>query len=110
MRLPNADRAFVDLQKRRGYCLNPAHPRGQHKARVFAAALGITAREAAWLRTAFMRAACTHDATAGEADAYGRRYDLDISIDGPKGAAAVRITWIVRTGEDFPRLTSCYVL
>ncbi len=69
MRLPNADRAFVDLQKLREYCLNPAHPRGQHKARVFASALGITAREAAWLRTAFLRAACTHDATAGEADA-----------------------------------------
>ena len=95
MRLPNADRAFVDLQKLREYCLNAGHPRGQHKARVFASALGITAREAAWLRTAFLRAACMHDATAGEADAYGRRYHLDISIDGPKGAAAVRTTWIV---------------
>ncbi|WP_367268233.1 DUF6883 domain-containing protein [uncultured Thiohalocapsa sp.] len=39
-RLPNADQAAVDLDKLRGYCLNPAHPRGRHKARVFAAALG----------------------------------------------------------------------
>lgn len=24
-----------------GYCLNPEHPRGKHKARVFASALGF---------------------------------------------------------------------
>ena len=110
MRLPNADRAFVDIQKLREYCLNPAHPRGKHKARVFASVLGITAREAAWLRTAFLQAAGALEAKVGEADAYGRRYHLDVSINGPKGTAAVRTTWIVRAGEDFARLTSCYVL
>ncbi|WP_200235400.1 DUF6883 domain-containing protein [Thiohalocapsa halophila] len=47
MKLPNANQAVVDLEKLRGYCLNPAHPRGRHKARVFAAALGITAGETA---------------------------------------------------------------
>ena len=26
------------------------------------------------------------------------------------GEATVRSSWIVRSGEDFPRLTSCYVL
>ncbi len=43
MKLPNSDRAVVDIAKLRDYCLNPAHPRGRHKARVFAAALGLTA-------------------------------------------------------------------
>jgi hypothetical protein len=57
MRLPNAERALVDLDKLRDDCLNPAHPRGRHKARVFASALGITARKAAWLSTAFLHAA-----------------------------------------------------
>jgi hypothetical protein len=110
MRLPNAERALVDLDKLRDYCLNPAHPRGRHKARVFASALGVTARKAAWLRTAFLQAARTGDAIPGAADAHGRRYHLDTSIIGPKGTALVRTTWIVRMGEDFPRLTSCYVL
>ncbi len=110
MRLPNAERALVDLDKLRDYCLNPAHPRGRHKARVFASVLGITAREAAWLRTAFLQAARAGDAIPGAADAHGQRYHMDTSIVGAKGTALVRTTWIVRTGEDFPRLTSCYVL
>ena len=38
------------------------------------------------------------------------RYVLDFSMSGPAGEAQIRSTWIVRTGEDFPRLTSCYVL
>jgi hypothetical protein len=70
----------------------------------------ITARETAWLRTAFLHAARADDATPGAADVHGQRYHLDTSIIGPKGIALVRTTWIVRTGEDFPRLTSCYVL
>jgi hypothetical protein len=110
VKLPNADQAVVDLDKLRGYCLNPAHPRGRHKARVFAAALGITAREAAWLRMAFLRAARQRHAVAGRADAHGRRYHLDLEVFGPKGAAPVRTTWIIRAGETAPRLTSCFVL
>ncbi len=31
MKLPNAERAVVDLAKLRHYCLNPTHPRGRHK-------------------------------------------------------------------------------
>jgi hypothetical protein len=110
MRLPNADHAVVDLGKLRGYCLNPAHPRGRHKARVFASALAITAREAAWLRTAFLRGVRTIDAVPDSTDIHGQRYHVDIPITGPTHRVMVRTTWIVRTGEAFPRLTSCYVL
>jgi hypothetical protein len=31
-------------------------------------------------------------------------------MNGPAGQAKVRSGWIVRSGEDFARLTSCYVL
>jgi hypothetical protein len=44
------------------------------------------------------------------ADAHGRRYYLDTLVRGPGGSAWVRTAWIVKTGEDFPRLTSCCVL
>jgi hypothetical protein len=43
MRLPNAERAVVDVRKLREYCLNAEHPRGQHKARVFKSAVRWTA-------------------------------------------------------------------
>ncbi len=110
MNLPNAERAVVDIAKLRDYCLNPEHPRGKHKARVFAAALGLTADQAETLRDELWEAAETAEAVATDQDEYGQRYVVDFIMNGPAGQANVRSTWIVRTGEDFPRLASCYVL
>jgi hypothetical protein len=41
MRLPGAERATIPTDKLVRYALDPEHPRGRHKARVFASALGI---------------------------------------------------------------------
>ena len=38
---------------------------------------------------------------------YGQRYVLVFEMIGLRGSAKVRSLWIVRTGEDIPRLTSC---
>lgn len=62
------------------------------------------------LSAALLAAARTEDATPGDRDEYGERYVLDFSMTGPAGQAQVRSAWIVRIGEDFPRLSSCYVL
>lgn len=56
MLLPNAERAIVDIRKLRDYCLNPAHDEGKHKARLFAAALGMTREDAEDLRNALLDA------------------------------------------------------
>ena len=45
MKLPHGEAAIVDPQKLTGYCLNLEHPRGKHKARVFAT-LGFTVESA----------------------------------------------------------------
>jgi uncharacterized protein DUF6883 len=74
MRLPNGDQAIVSIDKLLDYCLNPDHPRGRHKARVFAAVLGITATEAEQLRSTLLAAAVTGEAAASEADDYGQRF------------------------------------
>ena len=50
MFLPNKGAAVVELAKLWDYCLNPEHPVGKHKARVFAAVLGFTAEDAARLQ------------------------------------------------------------
>lgn len=111
MKIPNAERAIVDILKLRRYCLNPGHLRGRHKARVFAAALGITAHEADMLRAALLDAALSSDgAVPGEKDRFGQRYVIDFEIVGVDRRATVRSCWIVRSGEDFPRLMTCYVL
>jgi hypothetical protein len=110
VRLPNAHSAIVDIAKLTEYCLNPAHPKGRHKARVFDSRLGITAKDAGDLRTALVRAAWNGDAVPGVSDEYGARYVIDFEMKGPKGRGTVRSTWIVRGGEENPRLTSCFVL
>ena len=110
MRQPNSERAVVQMEKLRDYCLSREHPRGRNKARVFESALGLTASNASALRDALLAAARTTDAIPAEKDEFGRRYMLDFMMSGPKGRAWVRSSWIVRRGEDFPRLTSCYVI
>ena len=110
MRLPNGNNAVVDIAKLRDYCLNEQHPRGRHKARVFATTLGLTAADTDLLRQALLRAAVEGDAMAGERDDYGQRYVLDFELTGPRGKATVRSSWIILRGEGTPRVTSCYVL
>jgi hypothetical protein len=48
--LPRADAAEISDEKLRDYVLNPEHPLGRHKARVFAATLGIGRDDWAYLR------------------------------------------------------------
>ncbi len=110
VKLPNGERAVVDMKKLRGYCLNPKHQRGRHKARVFVAALGLTIDNAAELRNALLAAARNNEAMPEEHDEYGARFVIDFMVSGQTGQAMVRSSWIIRSGEDFPRLTSCFVL
>lgn len=53
---------------------------------------------------------CGGNAVAGKVDRYGRRYVIDFEFTGPNGTAMIRSVWIVRTGEDIPRLVTCYTL
>ncbi|HEY3045420.1 MAG TPA: hypothetical protein VGJ39_15425 [Vicinamibacterales bacterium] len=108
MKMPGGDAAIVDRRKLTGYCLNPEHPRGKHKARVFAT-LGFTAENADELRAALLKAAASNDAQAAASDQFGDRYVLEFEIEGPQGKGIVRSIWIVRRGEGAPRLTSCFV-
>jgi hypothetical protein len=109
-KLPNPENAIVDIRKLREYCLSPDHPRGRHKARVFASALGLTADDAEELREAILSAALFAEADPAEEDEYGRRYVLDFEMKTGTGTAMVRSGWIVRRDEDVPRFTSCFVL
>ena len=59
MTLPEGRAIMVVVRKPREYVLNAPHPRGRHKARVFRAALGLTERDADWLRSALLRTVAT---------------------------------------------------
>jgi hypothetical protein len=109
VKLPNGDRAIVDIFKLSAYCLNADHEDGKHKARVFASSLGLRRVDAEWLRDRLLEAAVHQPAELVSEIPYGRLYVVDSSLHTAAGGATVRSGWIVRAGEDFPQLTTCYV-
>jgi hypothetical protein len=113
VKLPNADRAVIDIEKLRDYSLNPAHPKGKHKARVFLAALGFTASDAERLSKLIREAILVAEATEQQPTDYGRRFIVDFQIKGEEkfvvSLQTIRTAWIIRNDEDFARLTSCFI-
>ena len=88
--------------------LNPRHWEGRHKARVFGSVLGITLANREVLRQAILSAAETSDEAEPLGDnGHGEVYVLRFPLETRRGRATV---WIIRDGEDFPRLITCYIL
>jgi hypothetical protein len=110
MRLPNGERADLGV-KLEEYVLNPLHRDGRHKARVFESSLGITLADSSILRRAILAAAAASDEVETRGDnGHGEVYVLRFPLSTVKGSAVVLTAWIVRHGEDFPRLTTCYIV
>ena len=110
MKPPNGAAAIVEISKLRDYCLDPYHPRGRHKARVFQSTLGISQVDAEWLRAALIAAVVEADAVEGASDENGDRYTVDFEIRRSDRRAMLRSAWIVLRGQTTARLTSCFVL
>lgn len=110
MKIPNAERAVVDIRKLREYCLNPQHSRGKHKARLFTSLLGMDSDDAEGLRNALLEAVKKQDAQLGEENAHGQRYTLDFTLDWRNKQATIRSGWIIETDTDFPKLTTAFPL
>ena len=110
MRLPNGQRCDLGT-KLEDYSLNPRHREGRHKARVFASALGITQADADVLGTAIRSAAASSDAAEARGDnGFGEVFNLRFAMTTGRGSATVLTGWIVLHNEDFPRLTTCFIV
>lgn len=110
MKIQNSENAFIDIHKLRDYALDPEHRVGKHKARLFAALLGMTVVDAEALRDILYDVVTKQGAVAGEKDEFGQRYQIDFKLEWQGNEAMVRSAWIVRPDEDFPRLVTCYPL
>jgi hypothetical protein len=110
-RLPHSDQAILDIRKIADYCLNPLHPRGRNKARVFRDALGLNRNrgDAEWLRDVLLEAARSGEVAEAGKDAWGTYWRLDASIGRQGKSAVIRSIGIVRTGESVPRFVTCWV-
>lgn len=96
--------AVIDAAKVRDYLLSEAHPVGRFKAEFFKA-LGF--RQDRWqeLERALRVHAEQHEAGAVGRSEYGTKYEEVGPLVGPEGRTAeVLVAWIVRTGENVPRL------
>jgi hypothetical protein len=110
VKLPNGERADLG-EKLEEYVLNPRHPRGRHKARVFASVLGITRDNREILESALREAASNStDAISTGDEGFGATFEIRFRLTTHKGSAMVLSAWILRKGEDFPRLTSCFII
>jgi len=107
--LPNHQQALIAIEKLKDYCLNPVHPTGKDKAVVFKAVLGITDRDADFLKEAIIKALSKGEIVLGREDQYGKRYTVDVKIRTFDKEAIVRTGWIIKKNEGFPTLTTCYV-
>ena len=110
MKLPNPEKAIVDNQKLAGYCLNPNHADGRHKARVFKSALNLDINDVDELKTALMEAVKNNDAVPENRNQYGQKYIIDFPMTRGDRTAIIHSVWIVKNQENFPRLVTCYVL
>ncbi|SMD42950.1 hypothetical protein SAMN00777080_1521 [Aquiflexum balticum DSM 16537] len=109
MHLPNFSNAYIDLKKLSEYCLNDDHPIGKYKARLFKSALNISKEHATILKNEILRKLPTSEAALGGKDHFGIRYSVNIKIVIFEKEAKVCTAWIIKEGESFPRLTSCYI-
>jgi hypothetical protein len=110
MKLPNGVCAVLGT-KLEDYSLNPFHREGRHKARVFASVLGIGLSNVAVLREAILNAAADSDKAEARGDnGFGEVFRLRFEMKTERASATVLTSWVVRRGEDFPRLTTCYIV
>jgi len=73
--------------------------------------LGITLANVAILRAALKEVAANSDqATDKGSNGFGRVYELRFQLKTQDGTATILSGWIIREGEGFPRLTTCFIL
>lgn len=79
------------------------------KSIVFKKVLGIDQSDASLLKDLIIKGLSNAESETREKDQYGERFTVDIKISIFDKEALVTTGWIIRQGEDFPRLTSCYI-
>jgi hypothetical protein len=108
VKVPNADRAVIAVEKIRDYLLNPAHRRGGSKARRLIA-MGYSADDWQQLADDLRSQHLGRDVDAQEQNEYGEKYIIIADLLGPVGdSVPFRSVWQIDVGTDVPRLITMY--
>lgn len=108
--LPNYQNAIIPRQKLENYALDPSHPEGKHKARVFKSALGFDQSNWEMLAGAIRNELPFYDAGIGQIGPWGVKHTVVLSLVGTDGRIADVVTvWITRPSTGYPSLVTTYV-
>ena len=108
MKLPNGTQAEISMDKLLGYCLNPNHATGKHKARVFAAALSITSENAQDLLALIKAAAVEGEVIQQSTSPFGETFKVDWIIPNTANIK-LRTIWEISPSNPNPRLISAFL-
>lgn len=108
--LSNARKAKMPKSKIVDYALNPDHPTGKHKAKVFESALGYNKDNYKSLIKQIKQNVGKYKATQVGQNEHGVLYQVIMPIKGPNGKTKDVVTgWIIKNGDYYPSLTTLYV-
>lgn len=109
--LPHLEQASIPIEKLRDYVLNPDHPAGRNKARVFKAILGLERKHAAAFAEIIRESLNRAPAVKKEVIAYGEPWLTYHEIIGLQGRPAiVTVAWLFKLDQpEIPVLITCYI-
>ena len=104
------ERVIIDPRKLTDYALALNSPYGRHKAILFERLLGITQENCTILLKQLEDKVLEAEASFHSKDEFGKRYQIDIMIEGIEGRqATVRTGWLVPPVSDQAHLVTLYV-
>lgn len=101
--LPNFDNVFIPDEKISGYCLNPRHERGQHKAKIFKSVFGITEDDAELLKSEIIKNLGRFEILSQSKNKFGRIYTVLMEVRIFNKGGKICTAWMIENGTDFPR-------
>ncbi|MCB0213042.1 MAG: hypothetical protein KDJ52_27110 [Anaerolineae bacterium] len=104
------NQTVIDPRKLTHYALDPNSPYGKHKAVLFEAILGFTKENHTLLIAQLEAKSLDAEAVYHSEDNFGKRYSVDVTVEGIQGQqAVVRTGWLVPPKRDIAYLTTLYV-
>jgi len=108
MKLPNADKAYVEREKITDYLLCFSHPDGGSKARFFVQ-FGFLLDKWEILANALRTVGTGYPVSHFIESDYGIRYCVDGPLETPSGfKPMIRTVWMIEKGDPRPRLITAY--
>lgn len=106
-----ADTIYIDPRKLTHYALCIENPKGKDKALMFRTYLGYTLDNYQSLLRQIQTRAFDAEAIAQREDIHGKRYQVDIEVEGtqPRQKENVRTGWLVLPDASQARLITAYI-